>query len=464
MQSFMNQDFLLQTATSRTLFHEHAAGLPICDFHCHIDAAVLAANRPFRDVTEAWLGGDHYKWRAMRLAGIPERLITGDGDPEAKFMAWAGIMPDLIGNPLYHWTHLELQRYFHVDQPLTRASAPAIWQQVNDCLAQPAYYPLELLRQLDVQILCTTDDPLSTLPDHRRLQGQTGDVTVVPAFRPDRFMRVYLPDYPALVGELAALTGRTIASLDDLAAALSARADDFHARGCRLSDHALDTMPCRPRDRAQAEALFCRRLAGEVLTEAEVAIVQFTVLDDLSAIYSRLGWTMQLHIGALRNTSSRSFRRFGPDTGFDAISDQSIAGSLVQLLDQAETQGHLPRTLLYSLNAKDNMTLATIASTFVRDGEPAWVGVGPAWWFHDQKDGMELHLQQYSQVGVLAQFVGMSTDSRSLLSYTRHEYFRRIFCNQLGNWVESGQYPADWTALANLVRRVCWQNARALFA
>ena len=466
MKAFMDKDFLLNSDTARTLYHEYAAKLPICDFHCHIDAAVLSANRPFRDLAEAWLGGDHYKWRAMRLAGVPERCITGDAAPEEKFMAWARILPDLIGNPLYQWTHLELQRYFGIDQPLDPASAPMIWKKANDCLARPEYNPVQLLKRMNVRLLCTTDDPVSPLTDHIALKDQTGDLAVVPASRPDRFTRLLNPDYPKVIDELAELlqpAGQSIRTLDDLAAALRQRAVFFHQQGCRLSDHALDSMPSMPESRAAADQLFRKRLDGQILQPAEAAQVQFVILTDLAAIDEELGWTMQLHIGALRNTSRLCFEKLGPDTGFDAIADQPIAQPLVQLLNACQLDGHLPRTLLYSLNANDNMTLGTIGSTFVRDGEPAWVTQGPAWWFHDQKDGMQLHLRQYSQTGVLAGFVGMSTDSRSLLSYTRHEYFRRIFCSQLAEWVENGEYPANWDSLSSIIERVSWKNAIQLF-
>ncbi len=466
MKTFLDRDFLLQTPTARSLYHETAASLPICDFHCHIDAAVLAANRPFRDLTEAWLGGDHYKWRAMRLAGVPERLITGAADPEEKFRAWAAVMPNLIGNPLYHWTHLELQRYFDIDQPLTPASAAAIWQKANDCLARPQWRPLELLNRLKVRILCTTDDPLSDLNDHAALAGLNSHLEIRPAYRPDRFLRILQPDYPQLIAQLAAKSGPDTPIPDTiagLAAALRQRAVLFHQRGCRLSDHALDTLPIRPAPQVSADSLYRRRLNGEILTPEEAASFQYALLSELAAIYKELGWTMQLHIGALRNTSSRYYDLLGPDTGFDAIQDQPIAGHLVQWLNDCQTNGRLPRILLYSLNAKDNMTLGSIAGTFAHDGESAWVNLGPAWWFHDQKDGMVLHLQQYSQVGVLANYMGMTTDSRSLLSYTRHEYFRRILCNQLGEWVENGEYPMDRAALDHLIDRICWSNASRLF-
>lgn len=466
MTPFMDENFLLHSETARRLFHETAAKMPICDFHCHIDAAVLAANRPFRDLAEAWLGGDHYKWRVMRQSGVPERLITGQADPEEKFLAWAAVMPYLAGNPLYHWTHLELQRYFDIRTPLTPASAAAIWQKANDCLARPEWYPLALMQRFDVRILCTTDDPVSDLPDHTILAGKTGALHVVPAFRPDRFIRLMMPDALQAISQLSALTrpeGHPIDSLESLIDGLSQRASFFHDKGCRLSDHALEFVPVAPADRAEAENLFQKRLAGEKLTLTEAGKVQFVLLVELASIYDKLGWTMQLHIAALRNTSTSGYRSLGPDTGFDAIQDLPIAGQLAALLDACQQNGHLPRTMLYSLNAGDNMTLATLAGCFVRDGKRCHVSPGPAWWFHDQKDGMLLHLQQYSQVGVLANYIGMTTDSRSLLSYTRHEYFRRVLCNQLGEWVENGEYPNDRENLNHLVTRICWQNARDLF-
>ena len=470
MKPFLDEDFLLQNDTARQLYHETAAVLPICDFHCHIDAAVLAADKPFRDLADAWLGGDHYKWRAMRQAGIPERLITGAADPEEKFMAWASVMPDLIGNPLYHWTHLELQRYFKIDEPLTPDSAAMIWQKANDCLSRPEWQPRALLHQLGVKILCTTDDPVSTLPDHAAMAGQTGDLRVVPAFRPDRFIRLLMPDFPQAVQQLAdriqaGTTAQTsIGSLDELVDALRQRALHFHAAGCRLSDHALEYMPIAPASRLEAGQLFSKRLAGSQLTIAEAGKVQFVLLLELASIYDQLGWTMQLHMAALRNTSRQYYQSLGPDTGFDAIQDLPVASPLAALLDACQQNGHLPRTLLYSLNDGDNLTLATIAGTFAKDGERCLVSPGPAWWFHDQKDGILTHLRQYAQVGVLANYIGMTTDSRSLLSYTRHEYFRRILCNLLGEWVENGEYPSDRSALDHLIRRICWQNAADLFS
>ncbi|MBP8988862.1 MAG: glucuronate isomerase [Clostridia bacterium] len=465
--TYMDKDFLLYSETAKKLYHEYAASQPICDFHCHIDASVLSKNQPFRDLTDIWLGGDHYKWRAMRQAGIPECLITGDADPKDKLMAWADVVPDLIGNPLYHWTHLELQRYFQINRTLNPKSAKDIWETANACLKQPSFLPIQLLLRMNVKILCTTDDPISTLSDHEALAGRTDDMKVIPASRPDRYLRLLSPTYKEAVDELADSVkpgGCKIESLDDLAYALQSRARYFHAHGCRLSDHALDCMPQKPESRAAADALFKKRLRGQELTPEEAAKVQFVILTDLASIYDELGWTWQLHMGALRNTSRRAFERLGPDTGFDAILDEPIALPLATLLNACEENNHLPRTLLYSLNANDNMILTTLASTFVRDGEPAWVTQGPAWWFHDQKDGIECHLKQYSQIGILSNFVGMTTDSRSLLSYTRHEYFRRIFCNQIGALVESGEYPADWPVLSRLVKRVCFENAASLFA
>lgn len=467
MKPFMDSDFLLRTPTARALFHETAAGQPICDFHCHVDAAVLAANKPFSSISEAWLGGDHYKWRAMRQSGVPERLITGQADPEEKFQAWAAVMPWLIGNPLYHWTHLELQRYFDIDEPLSPDSSARIWQQANDCLARPSWRPLELLRRLDVRLLCTTDDPLDDLASHEQLaRDPANPVRIVPAFRPDKLLQPLHPEYPARLARLARLTnpgGSPVTSFESLAGALRQRVQYFHEHGCRLADHALDLVPQASPDPAGADRVFRQLLAGRALTAAEADLLRVSLLTELAAAYTSRGWTMQLHIGALRNTSTAAFRRLGPDSGYDAIRDQPVAGDLAACLNALEQAGCLPRTLLYSLNANDNLTLGTIAGTFQRDGQTNWVGLGPAWWFHDQMDGMILHLRQLCQVGSLAGFVGMTTDSRSLLSYTRHEYFRRILCDQIGTWVENGEYPADWPVLRELAERVSWKNARALF-
>ncbi len=458
----MDKDFLLETATSQTLFHHFASEWPICDYHCHISPDVLAENKNFSDLADVWLGGDHYKWRAMRLAGIPERLITGDADPEEKFMAWAELLPWLAGNPLHHWTNLELQRYFGIDEPLTSANAKTVWQKANDALSRPDFRPLQLLEKLNVRWLCTTDDPLDTLEPHAALAKGSHLTKVLPAFRPDRFFKLDQLAFTDWVNQLGEITQQKIESFEGLSRALALQIDRFNQQGCRLSDHAFDVLPGTAADKAAAERSYAKRLNGEHLSHADIACFRATLLSELAAVYSRHDWTMQLHIGAKRNASSRGFKALGPDTGFDVIQDYPISDDLVTLLDDLERSGRLPRTLLFSLNAKDNMTMSTIASAFAKDGAESWVSLGPAWWFHDQLDGMILHLKQLCQVGVLKTFVGMTTDSRSLLSYTRHEYFRRLFCNELGNWIENGQLAYDEVRLHELIGRVCYQNAEAL--
>lgn len=463
MKPFMDENFLLDTATARQLYHEQAASWPICDFHCHISPAELAANQSYANLSEVWLGGDHYKWRAMRLAGVPERLITGPADPEEKFMAWADIMPQLIGNPLYHWTHLELQRYFSINETLNRKTAPTIWQQANDALARPEFRPLQMLERLNVRWLCTTDDPTDALDAHQTLQQAETAVRIIPAFRPDRFFKLTQPDFPLALQQLEQRIGHPLPSFTELAESLVLQVDRFTTHGCRLADHGFDSLPDQQPDRHKAERALRSRMAGQTVDPVDLSHYQAALLFELADAYQRNQWTMQLHIGALRNASQQQFSRMGADSGYDVIRDRPVAENLVQLLNTLESAGRLPRTLLYSLNAQDNLTLAVIAGAFAREGEPAWVRPGPSWWFHDQFDGIRLHLKHYSQVGVLSTYIGMTTDSRSLLSYTRHEYFRRIFCQQLGDWVESGQYPADLDALSELVGRVCYQNAASLF-
>ena len=334
-----------------------------------------------------------------------------------------------------------------------------IWQKANDALAKPDFRPLQLLEKFNVTWLCTTDDPLDSLAAHQQLSQRTSGVKIVPAFRPDRFLKIMMSDFSDLVSQLALQNGSEITGYTQLITALSRQADRFHEQGCRLSDHAFDILPGVKANRSEASRIFETRLNGGKLTDTDIACFQATLIFDLADQYHRLNWTMQLHIGAKRNASTRAFRTHGADTGFDVMQDRPIADDLVCLLDDLEQGGHLPRTLLYTLNAKDNMTLATIGSAYVREGQPSWVSAGPAWWFHDQLDGMLLHLKQFCQVGVLKTFVGMTTDSRSLLSYTRHEYFRRLLCNQLAVWVENGTYPADFTVLEKLIGRISYQNA-----
>ncbi len=462
MKRFMGRNFLLDTDTARELYHDIAADLPICDFHCHIPVQQIAENEPFTSIAQVWLGGDHYKWRAMRIAGVPEALITGGASDEEKFMAWAETMPKLIGNPLYHWTHLELQRYFDIDETLSPRTAADIWNECNRQIV--SLRPQDLISQSNVKIVCTTDDPIDSLEWHQKLRVQNeSGADILPAFRPDRALALEAPTFGPWLLQLENAVGFAIGDFETLKRALSFRLEFFHANGCRLSDHALNTVPQGALSDTMAQEAFAAfRRGGGVLAQLadayRVALMAF-----LASEYARLGWTMQLHIGAARNLNKEMFQRLGPDTGYDGIDDQPIAKPLAALLQSMAERAPLPRTLLFSLNDKDNYTLGALMGALQRDGVPAHVSVGPAWWYHDQRDGMVKHLRALANVSPLSEFIGMETDSRSLLSYTRHEYFRRIFCNLLGEWVENGEYPEDFRALEMIVRNVCFDNAMRLF-
>lgn len=462
MKRFLGNDFLLDTETARELYHHTAARLPICDFHCHIPAEQIAKNEPFTSIAQVWLGGDHYKWRAMRIAGVDEQLITGDAPAKAKFMAWAETMPKLIGNPLYHWTHLELQRFFQVTQPLSLQTAEDIWNTCNEQIV--ALRPQDLIRQSNVKLVCTTDDPIDTLEWHQKLRSaNTSGATILPAWRPDKALNIDAPAYGHWIAQLENTVGFAIGDFESLKRALTLRLEYFHANGCRLCDHGLDTLPVGEPIEEIAQEAFMAFRRGEAILPHLVDTYRTALLVFLAGEYSRLGWTMQLHIGAMRNVNLEQFEKLGPDTGYDTVGDAPIARPLILLLQAMAQRAPLPRTLLFTLNDKDNYTLAALSGTLQKNGIPAHVHQGPGWWFHDQKDGMEKQIRSLANVSVLSEFIGMTTDSRSLLSYTRHEYFRRIFCNMLGNWVENGEYPPDYPMLEEIVRKVCYKNAMSLF-
>jgi glucuronate isomerase len=459
----MDQNFLLETQTARTLYHDIAANAPICDFHCHIPPRQIAENKPFRSITEAWLGGDHYKWRAMRIAGVPERQITGDAPDLEKFEAYAAVVEKAVGNPLYHWTHLELQRYFGVEEPLTARNALGIFERCNGLL-EDGMRPQELIARSNVRLLCTTDDPVDGLEYHEQLSDKNDSgATILPAFRPDKALSPASADYPQYLERLEEIGGDSIDSFEDLKHVLSRRIDYFHRHGCRLSDHGLDVVPCARADAAKLDAILDDAWAGKPISLESLAQFRTELLKFLAEEYSKHGWTMQLHTGALRSINAPLFAALGPDIGCDAMNDLPIAIPMAGLLGVMSEDVPLPRTLLFSLHDKDNYTLGVIAGALQSEGRASHVGVGPAWWYHDQRDGMVKHLRHLANVSLLSEFVGMTTDSRSLLSYTRHEYFRRILCNLLGGWVENGEYPADMETLGDIVRRVSFENAYGLF-
>lgn len=466
MKPFLDKDFLLGSDTARALYHDHAEKMPIVDYHCHIDPNEIADDRRYESITQVWLGGDHYKWRAMRSAGVPERLITGDADPEEKFLAWAETVPKLIGNPLYHWTHLELQRYFGIDEPLSGRNAKAVYRACNEALAKPELSVRGIIKKSNVKLICTTDDPADGLSAHARIAADpTCEVAVLPAFRPDKAMRADKPDFAAYIGRLSATWGQPIAHMDDLRAALCARIAYFDARGCRVSDHGIDTALCVLAGEEELEAILQKGLRGEPVDQRESEAFQTALLLTCAREYQARGWVMQLHFGCIRNNSTRMFERLGPDTGFDAMNDEGRnAPRLARFLDLLEREDALPRTILYSLNPADNGVIGTVMGCFQTDSDIAGrIQMGSAWWFNDHKAGMEKQLTDLMDLGVVSTFVGMLTDSRSFLSYTRHEYFRRILCSVFGTLVENGEYPDDREALGRIVRDISYNNALRYF-
>ncbi len=464
--AFMSKDFLLDSATARTLFHEHAEGLPIFDYHCHLPPREIAENRRFENLTRIWLAGDHYKWRAMRANGVPERLITGDAPDFEKFQAWAATVPATIRNPLYHWTHLELERTFGIaGRLLGPATAREIYDECTAKLGSDEFRARAIMEKMRVKVVCTTDDPTDTLEHHLALRADPSfRVKVLPTFRPDKSMAVESPEaFNAWLAALQERAGIVVRDFASLIEALRARHDFFHAAGCRIADHGLATVYAEEATEHEVRTIFNKVRVGRPADAHEAAKWKSALLDEFGRMHAEKGWTMQLHIGALRNTNSRAFAALGPDAGFDSIGDGELAAPLGRLLDRLDRAGKLPKTILYVLNPRDNEVVATMCGNFQDGSVPGKLQFGAAWWFNDQKDGIERQLDALSAMGLLARFVGMLTDSRSFLSYPRHEYFRRILCNRLGAEVERGELPADMELLGNLVRGVSYRNAVAYF-
>ena len=476
----MDSNFLLSTATAEKLYHEAAAGEPIFDYHCHLIPQEIAENRRFPDLAAIWLGGDHYKWRQMRSNGVDERLVTGGGEPYDKFLAWADTVPRLIGNPLYHWTHLELQRYFGITEPLNPQSAPAIWKAANEQLANdPSLSVFGIFKKFKVYGVGTTDDPADNLEWHKKVKAQGGTETkVLPSFRPDRIVNIEKPDFAEYIAKLGAAAGKSITSLDDLLNVIQNRIAFFHEAGCRIADHGLDFAPFATASRdpvcarpgqinlstweAEMKGLFTRALGGEKPAAAETEAWKTFVLNFLGQEYAERDWVMQIHIAALRSNNTAALESLGPDTGFDAVHDYPVAEKLARLMDLLNARGKLPKTILYSLNSKDLYPMATLMGCFQQD-IPGKIQLGSGWWFMDHIDGMETQMRLLGNTGLLSRFVGMLTDSRSFLSYPRHEYFRRILCNILGTWAENGEIPRDFELLGGMVRDISFRNAQRYF-
>jgi glucuronate isomerase len=463
-KKFMDEDFLLQNETAVTLYHEYAAKMPIIDYHCHLDPKEIAENKKFRNITEIWLGGDHYKWRAMRINGVEERYITGDADDREKFMKWAETMPYCIGNPLYHWTHLELRRYFGIEELLSPETAGYIWNKCNDMLADDSFSARELIKRSNVEVICTTDDPADTLEYHEKIaaDGEFG-VKVLPTFRPDMALNIDRQGFAQWVAKLEKAAGKKINDYYAFRDALADRMAYFSSRGCRLSDHSLEPAVYAECSDEEAARIFEKAMSGGKPDTEEVIKYKTNLLIFLGARYSELGWVMQLHMGCMRNNNSRQFRLLGPDTGFDAIDDAVFARPLARLLDRIDSAAGIPKTILYCLNPAANEVVSVIAGCFQGGGIPGKIQFGSAWWFNDHLDGMKRQMTVLASTGLLGRFVGMLTDSRSFLSYTRHEYFRRILCNILGEWAENGEAPGDTALLGKMVQDICYYNARDYF-
>ncbi|RCW41753.1 D-glucuronate isomerase [Paenibacillus prosopidis] len=462
----MDDNFLLSNETAIRLYHDFAKDMPIIDYHCHLSPQQIYENTSFANLTEAWLYGDHYKWRAMRANGVEERYVTGgEGVTDyERFEAWAKTVPQTIGNPLYQWSHLELRRYFDVYELINEKNAPAIWEQVNQKLAEGSYKARDLIKMSGVEVICTTDDPVDSLEFHIAIkQLEDFNVQVLPSFRPDKALEINRAPFLEWVGKLSAAASRTIDNYDALLEALEARVKFFDEVGCKVSDHALDYVAYAETTRAEAAAIFAKALNGETVSlEEEKQYKTYTLLF-LGRLYAERGWAMQFHINAARNNSSRMFGKLGPDTGFDSINDSAVAYPLVKLLDALDTDDALPKTIVYSLNAKDNDVLGSIIGSFQGGGVPGKIQLGSAWWFNDTKNGMLDQMNALANLGLLSRFVGMLTDSRSFLSYTRHEYFRRLLCNLLGEWVENGEAPHDMKLLGDMVQNISYRNAKAYF-
>jgi glucuronate isomerase len=464
MRQFMDKDFLLTTNTAQTLFHEYAANMPIIDYHCHINPKEIAENKCFENITQVWLGGDHYKWRLMRANGVDEKYITGDASDYDKFIEWAKTLEKAIGNPLYHWSHLELQRYFGYHGILNSKTADDVWNICNEKLQRSDMHVRNIIEQSNVEVICTTDDPIDSLEWHKMIANDNSfHVTVLPAFRPDKAMNIEKPDFLDYINKLAAVSEVKIHSFKTLCDALKNRMDFFQSAGCKVSDHALEYVMYKPESEDLIEQIYAKRLANESLTELEILKYKTAFMLYVGREYDKLGWTMQLHYGTKRDNNTKAFQKIGADTGYDCINTNGSSGELSNFLNALDTNNQLPKTIIYSLNPNDNTIIGTIIGCFQNSTAVAKIQHGSAWWFNDNKLGMIDQMTSLANQGLLANFVGMLTDSRSFLSYTRHEYFRRILCELIGTWVENGEYPCDIDFLGSMVQDISYYNCKRYF-
>ena len=464
MKSFLSDNFLLQTKTAERLYHDYAKDLPIIDYHCHLPPDQIASNKQFANLTQIWLDGDHYKWRAMRTLGIDEKYITGKATDSEKFQKWAECVPYTMRNPLYHWTHLELRRYFDIEDLLSSDTATKIYEKATGMLQGPGFGVRSILKKMKVAVVCTTDDPVDDLHHHDQIKKDDFDVVVLPAFRPDKCLVIHNGlHFTSYIKKLGHAANLEIKDLDDLFAALENRMDYFAARGCKLSDHGLEHIHAAPYKLKQANVIFKRGLQGDRVDDEESEIYRSAVLSFLSKKYHELGWTQQFHLGALRNNNLRMENKLGPDTGFDSIGDWQQASNLSRFLNKLDETDQLAKTILYNLNPNDNAVLATMIGNFNDGSIKGKMQFGSGWWYLDQKLGMEDQMNTLSNMGILSCFIGMLTDSRSFLSFPRHEYFRRILCNLFGHDVENGELPNDLEWIGKIVSDICYYNAKEYF-
>ncbi|MBQ2937002.1 MAG: glucuronate isomerase [Lachnospiraceae bacterium] len=464
MKAFMDKDFLLSTPTAQTLFHEYAEKTPVLDYHCHINPKEIAEDRKFENITQVWLGGDHYKWRFMRSNGVDEYYITGGASDKEKFMKWAEVLGKAIGNPLYHWSHLELQRYFGYHGTLNKNTAEEVWNICNTKLAEPSMSVRNIIKQSNVTLICTTDDPVDSLEWHAKIAADDSfDVQVLPAWRPDKAMNIEKPEYLDYLSTLSAVSGVKVHSFATLKEALQNRMDFFASMGCNVSDHALEYVMYYPATEEEIEAIFAKRFAGEKVTREEELTFKTAFMVFVGKEYNKRNWVMQLHYGCKRDNNRLMYEKLGPDTGYDCINNYAPSAQMADFLNALIETNELPKTIIYSLNPNDNQAIGTILGCFQDSTAVAKIQQGSAWWFNDHKIGMRDQMLSLANLGNLSGFVGMLTDSRSFLSYTRHEYFRRILCELIGDLVENGEFPADMDTLSEIVTGISYNNAVRYF-
>ena len=464
MKPFMNQDFLLSTEVSKKLYHEYAEKMPILDYHCHINPREIAEDRKFDNITQVWLGGDHYKWRQMRSNGVDEYYITGGASDREKFQKWAETLEMAIGNPLYHWSHLELQRYFGYTGYLNGETAQEVWELCNAKLHEDSMSVRNLIRQSGVKLICTTDDPVDSLEWHAVIaKDESFEVQVLPAWRPDKAMNLEKPEYIEYLARLSEVSGIEVNSFSSLKQALKKRMEFFASMGCLVSDHALEYVMYAPAEEEEIEAIMAKRLSGGAVTRAEEMKFKTAFMQFVGREYHKLGWVMQIHYGCKRDNNSLRYKEMGPDTGYDCINNYAPSAEMADFMNALITTDELPKTILYSLNPNDNASIGTILGCFQDASVIGKIQQGSAWWFNDHKTGMTEQMTSLANLGLLGNFIGMLTDSRSFLSYTRHEYFRRIMCELIGGWVDNGEYPEDYRALEKIVKGISYNNAVRYF-